>query len=78
VRDEGVVAPPARLRLIPDLPVRQPRGLALGGGEREHRRRDGVLPEEVPDEMVLADIGAEEIDPRRVGRALGGCEGVEV
>jgi hypothetical protein len=78
VRDERVVAPPARLRLIPDLPVRQPRGLALRGGEREHRRRDGVLPEEVPDEMVLADVGAEEIDPRRVWRTLGGCEGVEV
>jgi len=78
VRDEGVVSPPARLRLVPDLPARQPRGLAFRGGEREDRQRDGVFPEEVPDEMVLADIGAEEIDPRRVGGAFGIREGVEV
>jgi len=73
-----MVAPLVLRGLVPDLPARKPRGLALRGGEREHRRRDGVLPEEVPDEMVLADIGAEEIDPRRVWRALGVREGVEV
>ncbi len=78
MRDEGVVAPPARLGLVPDLPAREPRGLALRGGEREHRWRDRILPEEVPDEMVLADIGAEEIDPRRVDGAFGVREGVEV
>lgn len=78
MRHERVVAPLACLRFVSDLPARQPRGLALGGGEREHRWRDGVLPQEVPDEMVLADVGTEEVDPGRVGGVLGGGEGVQV
>lgn len=73
-----MVAPLFLRGFVPDLPLHQPRGLAFRGGEREHGWRHGLLPEEVPDEMVLADIEAEEIDPRRVGGVLGGREGVQV
>ena len=38
------------------------RGVTLTIGAFLHRRRNGRAPEEVADEMIFTDIGAEEVD----------------
>ena len=54
--------------------------LAFEGSGGEDGGWDGAFPEEVADEVVFADVLAEEIDPGRVfrGRCRGSGQGVEV
>lgn len=44
------------------------RGLTLAIGAFLHRRRDGRAPEEVANEVIFADIGAEEVNAWGMGR----------
>lgn len=74
-RQERVVAPsdlPCARMSVPR--IQRP---ALAAGGISHARRHGRAPQQIADQVVLADIVGEEIDARA---AVGGCgsQGVEV
>lgn len=76
VWDQSVVTP-VPLLLVPFM-GRGVAGLAFLSGCSEDGRRNRLLPEEIPDKMVLADVGAEIVDSRWMLCARYVRQGMEV
>ena len=62
--EEGVVAP--FLLGLPSSWIGVIKGQAFLSGDREDRCGHGTFPEEIPDKVILADMGAEIVDSGRV------------
>ena len=76
VREEGVVAP--LLLGLASSRMGSIRGQAFLSGEREDRCGHRAFPEEVPDKVILADMGAEIVDSGRVSGTSMAGQRVEV